>query len=449
MTERSLETRRKPEAQDDGLTSKVWREIKQGTSDFGDGIAAGAKNAWHNPGRSALGLASTVGIGLTLGILQREAGMFRVGSEIVGASLGLSFVGDVATSSSWRRNGVANTLGHLTFDTALMSAAGIGSAKLAGKYFVPRNELKLSQIVEQSPLVAAAEVARVRPVEVAPPVVEPVKPRPNLPLPELTAEQLRERMLDMRKLTQVAVLPKDLAAIRNEISTHGKDPAPVLAELMRNNRVLGIGEKHASPNPHRDFAATVMPQLGEAGATHLAIEAYSHHQYMFDRFNAGGEFTKADMQQVRGTVNNQDYRTMLEAAREAGLKVVAVDTKTGHRDTHMAKKIGEILDANPDNKVVFWVGSHHLVRKYAYDTLAVELLRKKYTVPTVVDSIQDRRYMGMPGPAFVAASDLTAPVIVPTALAPTLANLPRNGTINPHGLYDYVLIHPDPKNARL
>jgi hypothetical protein len=148
-------------------------------------------------------------------------------------------------------------------------------------------------------------------------------------------------------------------------------------------------------------------------------------------------------------LKDKDFTAMLESAREAGLKLVAVDNKAVHRDSHMAKSIGNILDADPNSKVVFWVGKHHLERTYQYDRVAVEYLREKYKVATVADSSPDRRFRGMPGSAHVIARDLSAPVIVATGDAPNLGKLPSNGTIKPFSLWDHVLIYPAPPATKL
>jgi hypothetical protein len=472
---------------DDSIADKAWREIQLGASGLVGGMVQGAKEAVEHPAGTILGVASTVSIGITLGMMQREAGLLRWGAQVGGAALGLSFAGDVIGSGRWGKlsDAVVDTwrspdnfsrnvettksaLGKFAFDTAIMTAAGIGSAKLANRYFIPRNEMTLPQILAETPkasivpkaaaietpiarattesvarskpMAATEAVARPRPVEV--PTEVPLRTT-NLPLPELNAEQLSKRVLQLKTEAQVQVTPKDLAAVRSDISAHGKEPIAVLTELMRQNRVLGLGEKHASPNPQRDFGAEVFPKLKEAGATHLAVEIHSSHQHILDRFQRGMPFTKADGDAIPGLLKYKDFTAILESARSSGLKIVAADTNAGHRDSHMAKTISGILEADPNSKVVFWVGRHHLASSYSYDTLAVQYLRKKYDVATVTDSIQDKRFRGMPGSAFLAASDLQAPVIVRTADAPNLAKLPSSGTSKNHGLWDYVLIHPE------
>jgi uncharacterized protein YeaO (DUF488 family) len=229
----------------------------------------------------------------------------------------------------------------------------------------------------------------------------------------------------------------------DEIAAHGKDAPTALADAVRQNRVVMIGETHEEENPHRAFGATIMQGLKDAGATHLAVELTP------DELR---EFTETgDMAKLPPGLRTQSYVDMLKAARTAELQLVPInlgDDSGGFqaRDDHMAAEISKVLDANRNNKVVAWVGNLH-----AADTTAgahqstADLLRPKYSVATVLD-----QFHGTLDPLPHISKDvINGPTVIRTADAPNISKLEFLRTGNDiqerYGLWDMVLIHPPHK----
>jgi len=267
-----------------------------------------------------------------------------------------------------------------------------------------------------------------------------------------------------KKLDAVGVSKETAEKVLGEINQYGADPQSILKSLMEKNRVVAMGETHQSPNPQRDVTTAAMPALKAAGATHLAIEAGTEIQSALDEFNKTG---KLDRSVLPILLRDNDFMNMLNAARENGIKVVAVDASQPenpnasnrdhgpyvNRDEIMANNIGKILDGeqvNPGqpNKVIFFVGSAHL---NSYDNhtyrAAGPLLKEKYSTATVrpiyEESRGNRTY-----PLSEITSGLRSPVGVSNREARTLGNLPtsirQQSTLEEYNRnWDYTFIYPD------
>lgn len=173
----------------------------------------------------------------------------------------------------------------------------------------------------------------------------------------------------------------------DEIKNNAEDPNKFVNDAMKKNRVLMLGENHDPKSPMRDFGASAMKGLKESGATHLALEMT---QKQLDEYNRTGKLSA-----LPEGLQTESYAKMIAEAKKAGLKVVGVDNGTGdvdntaaqERDNHMARKIDDILKADKNNKVVFWVGAMHgATTKDQGPKSAADLLREKnHSVSTVME----------------------------------------------------------------
>jgi len=266
--------------------------------------------------------------------------------------------------------------------------------------------------------------------------------------------QLPERLgYPLDDLGRLGTSREELERVREEIRQHGKEPRQAVIDLIRQNRVLALGETHLSPNPQRDFGASIIKDLKDAGATHLAIEADKQLQPILDEFMRTGNL---DIKALPFGLRDPDFISLLNNAREAGLRIVAVDDHSDEnrrdgttrvtRDQHMANNISDILKENSNNKVVFWVGSGHLTRISDANVnrehrSASEILRDRYSVATVVPNIDrlDASTLTQMTP------DLTRPTLVRTGDAPHLSRLRSSALEIPKDWYgdvDYVLLYP-------
>jgi hypothetical protein len=262
-------------------------------------------------------------------------------------------------------------------------------------------------------------------------------------------------------LEQLGLSREQLEAIRQEIRTKGQDPEDVVPDLMRHNRVLAIGETHWNPeDPQRAFGARIMRGLIESGATHLAVEMDKQYQPLLDEFMRTGQL---DLRRIPPGLADQGYLAILQAARAASLelgkpfRIVAVDSKereqTGrgpNRDQAMASEIGRILDADRNNRVVFWVGSAHLNKitdpnsRTTYQS-ASEILRQRYSIATIKDQGPNQHS----APLSQLTQDITRPTIISTRTARETGNL-RTGPFDLFGFkeyyrdWDYIIMYPQP-----
>lgn len=165
----------------------------------------------------------------------------------------------------------------------------------------------------------------------------------------------------------------------DEIKNNSQEPNKFVNDAMKQNRVLMLGENHDPKSPMREFGAGAMKGLKDSGATHLALEMT---QKQLDEFNRTRK-----MEALPEGLRTQSYVKMMDEAKKAGLKVVGVDNGTGdvdnnaaqERDNHMARKIDDILKADKNNKVVFWVGAMHgATTKEQGPKSAADLLREKH-----------------------------------------------------------------------
>lgn len=276
------------------------------------------------------------------------------------------------------------------------------------------------------------------------------------------AEEVSDKLL--KKLEEMKI-PKETAEnVLREINQFGQDPQEVLQNLMKKNRVLAIGESHQSPNPQRDLVTQSMADLKTAGATHLAIEAPMRIQPALDEFMRTG---KLDPKELPPLLRDADFMKMLEAARTNGLKIVSVDRDGRYqegtenpdrpqsgdnepyvdRDKLMSENIGQILDADPKNKVVFFVGSAHLDRNDpSRHQSAADNLRAKYDTATIKPIYENFR--GLPIYPLPEITDgLKGPVAVNTSQAKTLGSLPESkfNDLIPRFEkdWDYVIAYPN------
>jgi hypothetical protein len=268
-------------------------------------------------------------------------------------------------------------------------------------------------------------------------------------------------------LDQTGTTRETAEKVRSEINEKGQDPAKVLPDLMRQNRVVAIGETHETPNPQRDLGAQEMADLKKSGATHLAIEAPASIQPQLDEYMRTGIL---DPNVLPPLLRDADYLKMLEAARASGLKITAVDQNrqyneasdsdrpTPHfadhgpyvdRDDLMAKNVGKILDQDPANKVVFWVGSQHLNQSEnpnPHHKTAAELLKEK-TPTATIDPVYASRGYGV-YPLNEITTGTKNPVALKTSQSPTLGSLPESKfEIGPKEYmrdWDYVFVYPTP-----
>jgi hypothetical protein len=265
-----------------------------------------------------------------------------------------------------------------------------------------------------------------------------------------------------------SLTPEKRSAVRNEVKQYGQTLPDLLPKLMRDNRVVAIGEGHSPEDAMRLKGPEMVRDLAAAGATHLAVEMPESLQPVLDKFMATGVL---DEDKIPILDRNPGYINILKAARDAHLKLVAVDSDSEYQVPHtsrdangmlrdlnpeaaarfeeiwrirnstMAVDIENILDTDPKAKVVFWVGATHLndfVRLgKGHPTSAAELIHERYSMPTIATEESWTR-IGR------AVHGLDRPKAVSTSDAPVLGSL-KDAEFDPTKRFDYLVFFPTSK----
>lgn len=238
-----------------------------------------------------------------------------------------------------------------------------------------------------------------------------------------------------------------LENLRSEVANEGQDPLKALTDALAKSRVLMVGEYHVPNSAHRDFGASVMPELKKTGLTHLAIEHSSDSQGKV--FKPDGSVDTAALPEQ---LQNVEFYNLLRAAKKEGIEVVPIDVpETASRDLafrnrHMDQEIMNILE-NPANKVLYWVGNYHLrmIDPLGEGPQVAKLLRDRNIPLTTFYGQHDNFWREEPVRQFFMPDKLTA---MPIKNTPTLASQPFLHDDMPGHLehrlsqFDYVLMYP-------
>jgi hypothetical protein len=235
--------------------------------------------------------------------------------------------------------------------------------------------------------------------------------------------------------------------LRKEANLSAEDPLEALTAALKRGRAVMVGEYHVSDSINRSLGAKLMPQLKEAGLTHLAIEHSS--DFTGKIFDANG---KLDIDSLPPLLQHREFYDLLNSANKAGIEIVPVDSALdaprdlASRNVHMDQQIADILE-NPDNKVLYWVGNRHL---QMLDTTGegpqvARLLRDRGITLTTFYGQHDNFWREEPVRNLFTPHK---PLAVPTSKAPTLSSLSwlhddsASHALSKFSEFDYVLMYP-------
>ena len=233
----------------------------------------------------------------------------------------------------------------------------------------------------------------------------------------------------------------------DEINKVGEDPTKHVSDAMRHNRVLMIGEQHSADGPMHKFGADAMKDLKAAGATHLALEM---PQSQLDKYNKS-----RDLKDLPEAFRTENFGKMIDNARASGMKIVGIDNGTGdvdgkaaqERDNFMAGKIKTILDADKNNKVVFWSGMMHGADTTAGASRSAADILRSQKVPVV--TAMEQSSANPTDDLSYYSKYLAKPVAIDAKKTPLIAKTEvfrqGNDIHESYGLWDSVLIFPAKK----
>jgi hypothetical protein len=161
-----------------------------------------------------------------------------------------------------------------------------------------------------------------------------------------------------------------LIQLRSYVDIHGTDPLSAAQELMQTHQLLCLGEIH-------DFAGRYMGDslitaAARGGAEFLFIEVYQTSQFEIDEFVLTGNIECLPLSAGGGNQPpmrfQQPYVEMLCAARNSGMRIIAIDCEDGdfnERNRVMAQMIQTHL-CDPPSRGVAVVGQLHLVNSLIF-----------------------------------------------------------------------------------
>lgn len=223
--------------------------------------------------------------------------------------------------------------------------------------------------------------------------------------------------------------------ISKELRAAGEDPQSFLSRVIAEHQLLGLGECHYV-RAQRVLLAEVLPDLKKQGVTDLALELPPESQKMLDQYSAPARTSTIDREVLPFFARTDSYLQILRSARDAGLRLHAVDTRSdsANRDRSMANAIENIFDANPTAKVVFLAGWTHVEDN---SSSAVSLLSKRGINTFTVDAESSLCNFSLGN----HLADFLSAKIVPTSIAPATAALRTMGG-SPLKNFDAVAVLP-------
>lgn len=238
----------------------------------------------------------------------------------------------------------------------------------------------------------------------------------------------------------------DIEEARREIAEQGKPGFGFMTDLMRDHRIVAIGESHVPNDPQRKHAREILEALAKGGANMFAAEIQDtpENRAAIERFNRTG-----NIDDLRDLHLAKEYEEVLRIAHELGMKVVPVDmphtpddkgSSDRARDRYMHDRIMAML-ADPKNKVVFWVGAGHL-NTYGHipgrqPSTAAELLKRDIDMPTIAFVDRKSTY----SPLSPMAESVNGPTSIRVQDTRTLRNL-RDYIGVPASQVDYYILYP-------
>lgn len=149
-----------------------------------------------------------------------------------------------------------------------------------------------------------------------------------------------------------------------------QDARAYTLEKLAAHDIVFMGTTHKQPAVLA-FVSDILPQLYEAGITHIAIEVASDQQDRIDRYIASGEgLAEIELHQA---IECPHYRQLFVILRKIDPsqrpQVVAIDLPVHQfndsvsRDAYMAGMLEGALRSHPKGKILTILGSFHVLRQ--------------------------------------------------------------------------------------
>jgi hypothetical protein len=165
---------------------------------------------------------------------------------------------------------------------------------------------------------------------------------------------------------------RSLADLRAYLDIHGTDPVDTAQALMQSHQLLCLGEIHDFAG--RYMGASLVTAAARGGAQVLFVEIYQTSQAEIDEFLRTGRTECLPVSAGGGSEAPMrfqlPYVEMLRAARDCGMRIVAIDCEDSNfdeRNDFMAQMIHKHL-RDATLKGVAVVGQLHLVKRLTFSS---------------------------------------------------------------------------------
>ncbi len=143
----------------------------------------------------------------------------------------------------------------------------------------------------------------------------------------------------------------------------GLSPVDYLASRAAENRLIMIGTRHRDRDIHQMIIRALPRLTRETGINTIFMEIASDQQPAIDDFSDGA----GDLARIRvwDILDSPSYSAILLAARDLGIRIVAIDKPdglAGTRDQWMSRTICEYLDKHPAARGLVIAGARHVMR---------------------------------------------------------------------------------------
>jgi hypothetical protein len=260
----------------------------------------------------------------------------------------------------------------------------------------------------------------------------------------LTDETPEEVQSGLYWLGEQKLIAQDVQACRDEINSFGIRPEEFFVNALRNNDILAIAD--AIVHEHRPMALHLLSGLKQNGITHVLVRAYSAdeedwltHFMLFDEDKPIARNSRVRL-----------YAPLLLEMRQLGLKLITTSDKDQNSWQWAADILSSTEFGGNSKKLLLWDNHRRLrVRSEAGTTYAdVAPLKAKEAEYTACSAIGLRSPLcpnaldPIPWLTFIAG-DLQFPIVVPTAVATSIGELPISSIMQDRlNSWDYVIIYP-------
>ena len=165
-----------------------------------------------------------------------------------------------------------------------------------------------------------------------------------------------------------AFVSPDVVLYAENYTVNGDSQAYIL-EKFKSHNLLMLGTRHKR-QPILKLISNLIPNLYDAGVTHIGLEICSEQQDKIESFFKTGNGL-ADIK-IHYQIDCPGYRDLLKQIRgldeDKRPDIIAIDLPKSQygqmsRDEYMAQSIAEVFGNMPDAKILIVSGNNHVLKK--------------------------------------------------------------------------------------